>query len=206
MDIKNFLDKVCGEIKYRPVRKGISEELKSHIQEIKEEYTNKGIPENEAEEKAVSQMGVPEEIGRKLNKIHKPKLDWKLLLLMVILMGFGVFVAILKQQNKKINDVNTANEKITDVINTNKVEKKSVAKKNGALFSILIFILFSLYGCAGIQYEPVAPNIVILQYKLETVVYDYDNKSNLFTFTHENMNNLVYNIDVMKDIINKWRK
>ena len=97
MDIKNFLDKVCGEIKYRPVRKGISEELKSHIQEIKEEYTNKGIPENEAEEKAVFQMGVPEEIGRKLNKIHKPKLDWKLLLLMVILMGFGVFVAILKQ-------------------------------------------------------------------------------------------------------------
>lgn len=97
MDIKNFLDKVCGEIKYRPVRKGICEELKSHIQEIEEEYTNKGIPENEAEEKAVFQMGVPEEIGRKLNKIHKPKLDWKLLLLMVILMGFGVFVAILKQ-------------------------------------------------------------------------------------------------------------
>ena len=103
---------------------------------------------------------------------------------------------ILKQQNKKINDV----------INTNKVEKKSVAKKNGVLFSILIFILFSLYGCAGIKYEPVAPNIVILQYKLETVAYDYDNKSNLFTFTHENMNNLVYNIDVMKDIINKYEK
>ena len=70
MDIKNFLDKVCGEIKYRPVRKGICEELKSHIQEIEEEYTNKGIPENEAEEKAVLQMGAPEEIGKKLNKIH----------------------------------------------------------------------------------------------------------------------------------------
>ena len=97
MDIKNFLDKVCGEIKYKPVRKGISEELKSHIQEIKEEYINKGISESEAEEKAVSQMGIPEEIGRKLNKIHKPKLDWKLLLLLIILMGFGVFVAILKQ-------------------------------------------------------------------------------------------------------------
>ena len=97
MDIKNFLDKVCGEIKYKPVRKGISEELKSHIQEIKEEYINKGISKSEAEEKAVSQMGIPEEIGRKLNKIHKPKLDWKLFLLMIILMGFGVFVAILKQ-------------------------------------------------------------------------------------------------------------
>ena len=103
MDIKNFLDKVCGEIKYRPVRKGICEELKSHIQEIKEEYTNKGIPENEAEEKAALQMGVPEEIGKKLNKIHKPKLDWKLLLMMAILMGFGVFVAILKQKNTNDN-------------------------------------------------------------------------------------------------------
>lgn len=103
MDIKNFLDKVCGEIKYRPVRKGICEELKSHIQEIKEEYTNKGIPENEAEEKAALQMGVPEKIGKKLNKIHKPKLDWKLLLMMAILMGFGVFVAILKQKNTNDN-------------------------------------------------------------------------------------------------------
>lgn len=111
---------------------------------------------------------------------------------------------ILKQQNKKINDVNTTNEKITDIINTDKVEKKSVVKKNGKLFSILIFILFSLYGCAGMQYEPVAPNLVILKYKLETVNYDYDNKSNLFTFTHENINNLVYNIDVMKDVINKY--
>ena len=103
MDIKNFLDKVCGEIKYRPVRKGICEELKSHIQEIKEEYTNKGIPENEAEEKAALQMSVPEKIKKKLNKIHKPKLDWKLLLMMAILMGFGVFVAILKQKNTNDN-------------------------------------------------------------------------------------------------------
>lgn len=111
---------------------------------------------------------------------------------------------ILKQQNKKITDVNTTNEKITDIINTDKVEKKSVMKKNGTLFSILIFILFSLYGCAGIQYEPVAPNIVILKYKLETVSYSYDNKSDLFMFTHEDMNRLVYNIDVLKDVINKY--
>ena len=103
MDIKSFLNKVCEEIKYKPVRKGISEELKSHIQEIKEEYINNGIQEHEAEERAVSQMGVAEEIGRKLNKIHKPKLDWKLLLLIVILMGFGVFVAILKQPSMNDN-------------------------------------------------------------------------------------------------------
>ncbi len=100
MDIKNFLDNVCKEIKYKPVRESISKELELHIQEIKEEYINKGIATKEAEEKAVAQMGVAEEIGKKLNKIHKPKLDWKLLVLTIILLGFGILVAILKRETK----------------------------------------------------------------------------------------------------------
>lgn len=97
MDIKGFLNKVCQEIKYEPARKGISEELELHIQDIKENHMNNGIQEIEAEEKAVSQMGVPEEIGKKLNKIHRPKLDWKLLILILILMGFGLLVSILRE-------------------------------------------------------------------------------------------------------------
>ena len=65
---------------------------------------------------------------------------------------------ILKQQNKKINDVNNANEKITDVINTDKVEKKSVAKKNGTLF----FIARSLSSITqllsiGLLFDPDSP-------------------------------------------------
>ena len=97
LDIKEFIDKVCKEINYEPVRKGISEELTSHIQDLKEEYLNKGISGQEAEQKAVYQMGIPKDIGKKLNKIHKPKLDWKLLFLIIALMGFGVFVEIIKQ-------------------------------------------------------------------------------------------------------------
>lgn len=96
MDIKNFLNKVCEQIKYEPAKKGISEELELHIQEIKDEYINDGISEIEAEEKAVSHMGEAEDIGKKLNKVHKPKLDWKLLILILILMGFGIFISVLK--------------------------------------------------------------------------------------------------------------
>ena len=105
MDIKEFINSVCKEIKYEPVRKGISEELTSHIQDKKEEYINNGINEQEAEQKAVSQMGVAEEIGKNLNKIHKPKLDWKLLLLIIALMGFGIFVAVIKQATMNNNNL-----------------------------------------------------------------------------------------------------
>ena len=65
MKTKDFLNTVCLEIKYKPVRDGIAEELKTHIQDIKEDYINKGIEEQKAEEKAVIQMGNAEEIGKK---------------------------------------------------------------------------------------------------------------------------------------------
>ena len=97
MDIKGFLNKVCQEIKYEPAKKAISEELELHIEEIKEDYINSGMKEKEAEEKAVHQMGIAEDIGKQLNKIHRPQLDWKLLILIAILMGFSLFISILKQ-------------------------------------------------------------------------------------------------------------
>ena len=57
------------------------------------------IKEMEAEEKAVEGMGEAEDIGKKLNKVHKPKLDWKLLILVIILISFGIVVAFLHNEN-----------------------------------------------------------------------------------------------------------
>lgn len=99
LDIKGFLNNVCQEIKYEPVRKGIADELESHIQEIKEEYIESGINEIKAEEKAVKQMGNAQDIGKKLNKVHRPKLDWKLLLITCILILFGGLVEIIRINN-----------------------------------------------------------------------------------------------------------
>lgn len=93
MQIKEFLNTVCEQIKYKPIRNSISEELENHIEESKENYIQEGLEEQEAEEKAIIQMGDAEEIGKKLNKIHKPKLDWRLLIILIILLGFGFLVA-----------------------------------------------------------------------------------------------------------------
>lgn len=73
MNVENFLETVCQEIKYKPIRANISEELQQHIQEIKDEYIQEGMEEKEAEERAVKQMGEPEKIGKELNKIHRHK-------------------------------------------------------------------------------------------------------------------------------------
>ena len=86
MLINEFLNNVCEKIKYKPIRNEISEELKNHIDEQKEVFIQSGIEENVAEEKAIENMGNAEELGKKLNKIHRPKLDWKLVLLILILL------------------------------------------------------------------------------------------------------------------------
>ena len=96
MQIKEFLDSVCEQIKYKPIRENIAEELKNHIEESKENYMQEGMEETTAEEKAIEQMGEAQEIGKKLNKIHKPKLDWKLLIIVLILLCFGFLVSFIR--------------------------------------------------------------------------------------------------------------
>lgn len=99
MQIKEFLYSVCEQIKYKPIRESIAEELKNHIEESKENYIQKGLEEQIAEEKAIKQMGEAQEIGKKLDKIHRPKLDWKLLLILMILLCFSGLVVFIKSRN-----------------------------------------------------------------------------------------------------------
>lgn len=99
MQIKEFLENVVIQIKYKPIRNDISEELKSHIEEIKDGYLEEGYAEKEAEEKAISKMGNAEDIGKKLNKIHRPKLDWKLLIIICISLCFGFLVTFVRAEN-----------------------------------------------------------------------------------------------------------
>ena len=100
MQINDFLNDVCRQIKYKPIREEIAQEIKSHVEESKENYMEKGIQEKEAEEKAILQMGNAEEIVKKLNKIHKSKFNLSLFIIVSLLLGFGILV----------NSLNYANE------------------------------------------------------------------------------------------------
>ncbi len=99
MQIKEFLEKVCHEIKYKPIRNDIAQELQNHIEEEKEEYIRKGESEEVATDKAIANMGSAETIGKTLNKIHKPKLDYKLLILFLILLCFTFLVIGIKMNS-----------------------------------------------------------------------------------------------------------
>ncbi|KMN92387.1 FtsW/RodA/SpoVE family cell cycle protein [Priestia aryabhattai] len=86
----SFLEQVKSQIKSKEAKAFVSSELHYHLNEVKAYWLQKGLSEDQAEEKAVNQMGNPVSIGQNLNRIHRPKVDWVTLMLFAaaLLLGF----------------------------------------------------------------------------------------------------------------------
>lgn len=90
--ISEYLDEVCLHIRQGSVHGPIRSELTSHITELVEGYADNGLSPDEAEAKALAQMGSAEEVGRRLDKQHRPKMEWSLIILTVALAALGLFI------------------------------------------------------------------------------------------------------------------
>lgn len=90
--VKAFLDEVCIYINCKAVHKDIREELFEHINELKKENVNHGYDEKEALDLAICAMGSTEEIGVRLNRQHKPRMEWSILLLTMAIAVIGAVV------------------------------------------------------------------------------------------------------------------
>ncbi|GKU82201.1 FtsW/RodA/SpoVE family cell cycle protein [Niallia sp. NCCP-28] len=86
---ESFLKDVITQIKSKEAKIFIEKELSMHIKANKISWMKKGLKEHEAEEKAVRQMGNPLQLGRDLNKLHRPKIDWVMIGLLFAAFGFG---------------------------------------------------------------------------------------------------------------------
>ena len=74
----SWLDTAVGGIRFGPDRAAVREELEAHMEDKAADLQRifPGISREEAEERALSEMGDPAEIGKKLARIHKPWLGW----------------------------------------------------------------------------------------------------------------------------------
>ncbi|PEC21718.1 FtsW/RodA/SpoVE family cell cycle protein [Bacillus cereus] len=86
---ERFLSEVTNHIKSKEAKSFVATELDFHLKQAKNTWMEKGLSEEVAEDKAVEQMGSPVKLGQELNKLHKPKVDWFLIILLVIAMGLG---------------------------------------------------------------------------------------------------------------------
>lgn len=97
--VNEYINTICKLIKNKKAHNEIKEELLDHINDIIEDYLEIGMSLEIATDKALTQMGNAEIIGRDLNKAHKSNSDWILLIITTFLIFFGFLTTAFLQLN-----------------------------------------------------------------------------------------------------------
>ncbi|WP_019243603.1 MULTISPECIES: FtsW/RodA/SpoVE family cell cycle protein [Bacillus] len=98
---ESYLNEVMNQIRSKEAKKYVSEELDFHIKGVKKHLIKNGLTGGEAEAKAIEQMGSPIQLGMELNKIHRPRVDWLMIILLVLTMSLG-FLPLLSVGNMDV--------------------------------------------------------------------------------------------------------
>ena len=88
---EEYLNLVSKQIRFKAARKVLRSELESHICEKTTELEKKGA--QNAEEQAVAAMGDAAQIGKALNAVHRPRIEWRVLLCLSLLSVAGVLLS-----------------------------------------------------------------------------------------------------------------
>ncbi len=93
MKLEEYLQTVSEQIRYTKIRPSVTEELKNHILDQAEAYEECGAFPEEALERAVREMGDPVETGVALDRIHRPQVNWGIVIAIGIIsiLSVGIF-------------------------------------------------------------------------------------------------------------------
>lgn len=92
MKLNEYLETVSEQIRYTKIRSTVTEELENHILDQASAYEECGAFPEEALERAVREMGDPVETGVALDRIHRPQMNWGIVIAIAVLSLFGVGV------------------------------------------------------------------------------------------------------------------
>lgn len=104
-----YIREVCEQIRWKKAHAMIEEELLAHIEDQKEAFMADGIPDTEAEKRAVAEMGSPVETGSRFDRLYRPHLEWSVLLFVGVLLvlGTGIRFALLSAMGEELYVVQT---------------------------------------------------------------------------------------------------
>ena len=92
--IEAFIEAVAAEIRWKKARPVLTEEIRTHLLDQRDAYAAQGMAEDAAQAEAVRQMGDPVALGTDLDRIHRPRPQWGLLALTMLLALCGALLQI----------------------------------------------------------------------------------------------------------------
>ena len=85
--IRDYLDTAAAQIRWKRARVVAVRELETHLEDQRDEFQAEGHSPEEAERLAVEEMGDPVAVGTDLDRLHRPKSQWKMLCLLAVALG-----------------------------------------------------------------------------------------------------------------------
>lgn len=92
--MEEFIKTLTEQIRCARARDGVARELSDHILDQAEAYEQSGMEHDKAVVKAVHEMGDPVEIGVLMDRIHRPQVNWRMLLVTFVLSIMGILCLI----------------------------------------------------------------------------------------------------------------
>ncbi|EIA3594662.1 FtsW/RodA/SpoVE family cell cycle protein [Listeria monocytogenes] len=86
---EEYLGKVINKVKSKQAHSMIKKELSNHLEELSHSFQKRGLSLEDADKKAMQEMGDPSTVGKNMNQLHKPRMDWLLIALFILLAGIG---------------------------------------------------------------------------------------------------------------------
>ena len=93
MDVSEYIDAVTSQMRCKRARDTVAKELSDHISDQTEDYLLAGMSPQVAAREAVHQMGDAAEVGMEMDRLHRPRLDRKTL----VMIGIFTLIALLVQ-------------------------------------------------------------------------------------------------------------
>ena len=90
--IREYLDTVQEQIRWKRARPVVVRELEQHLTDQRDAFLEEGSAPEEAERLAVEEMGDPVSAGTELDRVHRPKPQWGLLATTLALALLGGFM------------------------------------------------------------------------------------------------------------------
>lgn len=109
MNRQEYMELLARQIRCRRAIPLVKRELEAHIEEQKLHFMERGMPEQEAEQMAVREMGDPVEVGTQMDGIHRPKTNWRLIffvgLISAVSLGAWYYLNVRMAQGESAGDM-----------------------------------------------------------------------------------------------------
>lgn len=83
--IAGYIECVAEQVRWKRARQVVTAELAQHLEDQRAAFASEGREDAEAERLAVEEMGDPVAVGAELDRIHRPRPQWSLISLVILI-------------------------------------------------------------------------------------------------------------------------